>query len=171
VIIAIALGVSSGYATRREVSLQRGESASVAGYRVHYLGSHTDASGQKTTVSARVELFQGSKDLGIYQPAISSYPNVDGGIGTPSVHTGILRDVYLTLVSNPTEGRVTLGVAVNPLVIWLWIGGLIMGFGTAIALIPTRRRTVVRPAPREPDPVAAGAGEEEATGDLAGVAS
>ena len=38
VIIAIALGVSSGYATRREVSLEVGESAKVAGYTFTYLG-------------------------------------------------------------------------------------------------------------------------------------
>jgi cytochrome c-type biogenesis protein CcmF len=145
----------------------------VAGYRVEYLGSTTKATGQKTTVAARVELFDGSHKLGVYQPAISSYPNVDGGIGTPSVRTGILRDIYLTLVSNPSEGRVTIGVAVNPLVIWLWIGGLIMGFGTAIALIPMKKRTIRRAPKREPDPVAAAPdGDEPAdTGDLAGVGS
>jgi cytochrome c-type biogenesis protein CcmF len=171
VVIAIALGVSSGYATRREVSLRRGEAATVAGYRVRYLGSTTDASAQKTTVAARVQLFQGGTSLGVYEPAISSYPNVDGGIGTPSVHTGILRDVYLTLVSNPSEGRVTIGVAINPLVIWLWIGGLIMGLGTAIALVPTRKRTIPRRAPRAPDAVTVAADEPADTGDLAGVSS
>jgi cytochrome c-type biogenesis protein CcmF len=169
VIIAIALGVSSGYATRREVSLRRGESATVAGYRVKYLGSSTKATDQKTTVAARVQVFDGSKSLGVYQPAISSYPNVDGGIGTPSVHTGILRDIYLTLVSNPSEGRVTIGVAINPLVIWLWIGGLIMGLGTAIALVPMRKRTIPRPTKREPAAVAAPPDEPVDTGDLAGV--
>jgi cytochrome c-type biogenesis protein CcmF len=86
----------------------------------------------------------------VYTPAISSFPNSDGGIGTPSVHTGILRDVYLTLVSSPTSGRVTLGVAVNPLVVWLWLGGLVMAFGTAVALVPTRRRRVRIPTPRDP---------------------
>ncbi|HEX4491831.1 MAG TPA: heme lyase CcmF/NrfE family subunit [Acidimicrobiia bacterium] len=171
VIIAIALGVSSGYATRREVSLQRGETATVAGYRVKYLGSSTSATGQKTTVAARVQVFDGGHSLGVYEPAISSYPNVDGGIGTPSVHTGILRDLYLTLVSNPSEGRVTIGVAVNPLVIWLWIGGLVMGLGTAIALVPMKKRTIRRPTRREPEAVAAPPEAPENTGDLAGVTS
>ena len=142
VIIAIALGVSSGYATKREVSLDAGESATVAGYRVTYLGRTVDANAQKTTISARVRIQQGGHTLGVYTPAISSFPNSDGGIGTPSVHTGILRDVYLTLVSSPTSGRVTLGVAVNPLVVWLWIGGGVMASGTIVALVPTRRRRV-----------------------------
>jgi cytochrome c-type biogenesis protein CcmF len=168
VIIAVALGVSSGYAVRREVSLNTGESASVAGYRVTYLGSTTQASAQKTTISARVRLTQGNHTLGVYAPAISSYPNVDGGIGTPSVHTGVLRDIYLTLVSNPTAGRVTLGVAVNPLVAWLWIGGFVMGLGTAVTLVPTRRRRVRRPSPSTPPAVAA---DREVDDDLAVVAA
>jgi cytochrome c-type biogenesis protein CcmF len=169
VIIAIALGVSSGYATRREVSLQAGESATVAGYRVTYLGRTIDASAQKTTISARVRIQQGGRTLGVYTPAISSFPNSDGGIGTPSVHTGILRDVYLTLVSSPTSGRVSLGVAVNPLVVWLWLGGLVMALGTGVALVPTRRRRVRRPPPSPPPAVAADLPEAE--DDLAAVAA
>jgi cytochrome c-type biogenesis protein CcmF len=167
VIIAIALGVSSGYATRREVSLQKGESATVAGYTVKYLGSETTTKPQKTTISARVQLRQGGRMLGVYSPAISSFPNAADGIATPSVHTGILRDIYLTLVSSPTSGRVTIGVAVNPLVIWLWIGGLVMGLGTAVALVPGRRRKVLPPTPTQPlEPVA----DREVADDFAVVA-
>jgi cytochrome c-type biogenesis protein CcmF len=150
VIFAIALGVSSGYATRREVSLDVGQSARVSGYTFTYLGRTVDASAQKTTISARVRIQQGTHSLGVYEPAISSFPNSEGGIGTPSVRTGILRDIYLTLVSSPTSGRVTLGVAVNPLVVWLWFGGLVMASGVAIALVPTKRRKVRVRQPRDP---------------------
>jgi cytochrome c-type biogenesis protein CcmF len=162
VIIAIALGVSSGYATRREVRLGVGESAKVRGYEVTYLGRTVDATPQKTAISARVRIREGSRTLGVYTPTISSFPNSDGGIGTPSVHTGLLRDVYLTLVSSPTAGRVTLGVAVNPLVVWLWLGGLVMAFGTGVALVPTRRRKLRLPPSPDPAPVATGVEENEA---------
>jgi cytochrome c-type biogenesis protein CcmF len=170
VIIAIALGVSSGYATRREVSLQKGEAASVVGYRVTYLGSETETSAQKTTILAKVRLQQGSRTLGVYTPAISSYPNSSEGIATPSVRTGILRDVYLTLVSSPTSGRVTLGVAINPLVVWLWLGGIVMGLGTLVALVPSRRRRVRRPPPPTPVPPELTA-DHDVDDDLAVVAS
>jgi cytochrome c-type biogenesis protein CcmF len=88
--------------------------------------------------------------MGVYEPALSLFPNRVEAIGTPSVHTGVLRDVYLTLVSSPDEtGRVTLGVLVNPLVVWLWIGGGVMAAGTALAAWPGRRR---RPAAEEARP-------------------
>jgi cytochrome c-type biogenesis protein CcmF len=102
-------------------------------------------------VKARVRVERDGDDLGVYAPAISSYPNFGSGIGTPSVRTGLFRDLYLTLVSSPNEsGLVTIGVQINPMVLWLWIGGALMGLGTIIALLPARKRVVLpREAPAE----------------------
>jgi cytochrome c-type biogenesis protein CcmF len=141
VAIAVALAASSAFTTKAEVRLQKGESATVAGYRVTYLDSELERGGQKNTVKANVRIERGSRDLGVYAPAISTFPGDTTGIATPSVRTGLLRDVYLTLVSSPNErGRITLGVAVNPMVVWIWIGGAFVAIGTAIALIPQRKR-------------------------------
>jgi hypothetical protein len=35
---------------------------------------------------------------------------------------------------------VTIGVAVNPLILWLWIGGGVMALGTLVALAPSLPR-------------------------------
>ena len=141
VLIAVALAASSAYSTNTEVRLRRGEQATVDGYRLTYLGSKTSASSQKTTISARVRVERGDRDLGVYAPAISTYPNSTEGIGTPSVRTGIKEDLYLTLVSSPGSGnRVTLSVRVNPMILWLWIGGGVMAIGTILALAPRLRR-------------------------------
>jgi cytochrome c-type biogenesis protein CcmF len=143
VVIAVALAASSGYTTRREVQLAPGESATVRGITVTYLGSEREVTGQKTSVKARVRLERGGDDLGVYAPAISTFPNFGSGIGTPSVRTGVLQDVYLTLISSPTEtGAVTIRIQINPMVVWLWTGGGIMALGTALALLPARRRHV-----------------------------
>ena len=66
--------------------------------------------GQKTSVSADLALSKGGRDLGTYAPAVSTFPNSNTAIGTPSVRTGIIEDVYLTIVSSPNEqGRITVG--------------------------------------------------------------
>lgn len=149
VLIAVALVASSSYSTRREVRLTRGESATVAGFTLTYLGSRTTESDQKTTVHARVRVERDGDDLGVYAPAISSFPGQTSGIGTPAVRTGLLRDLYLTLASSPTEqGRVTVAVQVNPMVVWLWIGGGVVALGTLVALAPSLRR---RPRPSSGD--------------------
>jgi cytochrome c-type biogenesis protein CcmF len=141
VLIAVVLAASSAYGANRDVKLQRGQSATVSGYTVTYLGSHTVQSAQKTTVSARVRVTKGDRNLGTYAPGISTYPNSTEGIGTPSVHTGVVDDVYLTLLSaRDAQNRVTLGVRINPMIVWLWIGGAFMALGTILALAPRLRR-------------------------------
>jgi cytochrome c-type biogenesis protein CcmF len=141
VVIAVAIAASSSYMTKRDVRLAPGESATVAGYTLTFLGTRESRSPQKNTVSADVRIERGSRSLGVYAPALSTFPNSNQAIGTPSVRTGLVEDVYLTLVSSPTEqGRISLGVAVNPMILWLWIGGGIIVLGTGLALLPSRRR-------------------------------
>jgi cytochrome c-type biogenesis protein CcmF len=138
VLVAVAITVSQSYTTKKEVRLRVGESATVSGYTVTYLGAHTTTSAQKTTTSARVRIHHGSTDLGVYAPAVSAFPNSTEGIGTPSVRTGFAQDVYLTLISSPNDtGRVTLGVQITPMALWLWLGGAVMALGTVVALSPS----------------------------------
>jgi cytochrome c-type biogenesis protein CcmF len=139
VVIAVALATTGGYTTHREVQLSPGQSARVRGYTVTYLGRSVEQSAQKTTIKARVNV----SGIGELAPAISTYPNAAEGIGTPSIHTTPWHDVYLTLVSAPTSGRVTIGVQIGTMVMFLWIGGLIMALGCALALVPARKRDVL----------------------------
>src|SRR5262249_38548435 len=89
---------------------------------------------------------------------ISTFPNTTDGIGTPSVHTGLREDVYLTLLSAAdSQGRVTIGIRINTLILWLWIGGAVMALGTLLALAPRLRRAalpvadVAAPVPSDPE--------------------
>ncbi len=157
VIIAVALAASMGYTKKHEYRLAEGERVTLAGHHFTYLGIKDRQTGQKQTISARVKVERGGNDLGVYAPALSIFSARMGApIGTPSVRTGVLRDVYLTLVASPGEdGRITLGVQLSPLVVWLWIGGGVMVLGTAVAVWPNRRaRRRAEPGalPAEPPP-------------------
>jgi cytochrome c-type biogenesis protein CcmF len=154
VAIAIVLAAGGSFGTKQEVRLTRGQAASVGGYQVTYVGRHVSRSAQKNVVAVKLRVVHDGDDLGTYAPAISTFPNATEGIGTPSVHTGLLEDVYLTLVSSPNErGRITVGVQTQPLTLWLWIGGALMALGTLIALSPrVRRRVTVEPPAPAPGP-------------------
>jgi cytochrome c-type biogenesis protein CcmF len=152
VVIAVALAASMGYTTKREFHLVQGQQATLSGYRFTYLGTAQHQTGQKNTIQARVRVQHGGRELGVYAPALSIFPNSPQAIGTPSVRTGLVRDVYLTLVSSPDQdGRVTIGAQLSPLVVWLWIGGGIILLGTGVAVWrPLRRSRRTRPEDRQP---------------------
>jgi cytochrome c-type biogenesis protein CcmF len=167
VCIAVALAAAGAFGVKREVRLQRGESAVVDGYRVTFTGTRTERTDQKTTVSADLAVRRGDRDLGTYAPSVSTFPNSNSAIGTPSVRTGLLEDLYLTIVSSPNEqGRITLGIAVNAMTVWLWIGGGLIAAGTIVAIGPRLRRRArpetpaTVPADAPPEAPAAEVGEE-----------
>jgi len=63
--------------------------------------------------------------------------------------------VYLTVDALPAApgGPVTIGVTVQPLVAWLWGGGVLLVLGALLAAVPGRRR---RPTDPLSAPVPAG---------------
>lgn len=147
VLIAVALCASGSFGAKQEVRLAKGERATVDDYQVEYVGSRIRRTDQKNTVSVDVKVSRDGEALGTYAPAISTFRNATTGIGTPSVRTGLLEDVYLTLVSSPNDrGRVTIIVSIQSMTVWLWIGGTLMGLGTLVALVPRARRRNVLPS-------------------------
>ncbi|MDQ3895780.1 MAG: heme lyase CcmF/NrfE family subunit, partial [Actinomycetota bacterium] len=149
VVLAVGFAASSAYGHRAQFRLAPGQSARLAGHTVTYLGTTTADHGNKKTMSARVRV-DGDK---VYEPALHQFPFGSQAIGTPSVRTGPLADVYLTLVVPPDGGgSAVIGVNVQPLVAWLWTGGGVMAFGTFLAAWPGRRR---RSVTRDAEPVPA----------------
>ncbi|MDQ3758301.1 MAG: heme lyase CcmF/NrfE family subunit, partial [Actinomycetota bacterium] len=136
IVISVAFAAAQSYGHRAEFRLSPGESAELAGHRVTYLGSDTRRYANRTAVEARVRI-DGDR---VFRPALNQFPFATQAIGTPSVRVGPLEDVYLTLISPATtpEGEVVLAVVVQPLVVWLWIGGTLMALGTLLAALPTR---------------------------------
>ncbi|HEX2039614.1 MAG TPA: cytochrome c-type biogenesis CcmF C-terminal domain-containing protein, partial [Acidimicrobiales bacterium] len=134
VVIAVAFAAAQSYGHRAEFRLSPGESAELAGHRVTYLGSETRRYANRTAVEARVRVDGGR----VFRPALNQFPFATQAIGTPSVRVGPLEDVYLTLISPATrpEGEVVLAVVVQPLVVWLWVGGGLMAVGTLFATLP-----------------------------------
>jgi len=147
VVIAVAVAASSAYSHSRTATLEEGESTTVAGHTVTYLGATTETDDRKATIRAEVEV-----DGEVRAPALHEFRNATQAIGTPSVQWGVVEDVYLTLRAAPDgeAGAATVGVLVMPLASWLWVGGGIMALGTVLSLLPgPRRRRPEAEAPAE----------------------
>ena len=56
--------------------------------------------------------------------------------------TGLDKDIYLTLEngSKPSTGEAKIKVFIKPMVVWLWVGGLMCAVGTLLAAFPGRHR-------------------------------
>jgi cytochrome c-type biogenesis protein CcmF len=138
VAIVVAIVASSAYGHRSEVELSPGQSARTAGVAVTYLGARTVTYPSHTALVASLRL--GSSRTR-YTPAISNFTNDVEGVGTPAVVSDLWRNVYLTLDVAPSHpgGEAAIGVVVQPLLVWLWIGGAIIAIGSLLALVTPDR--------------------------------
>ncbi len=69
------------------------------------------------------------------RPRLNYYPMSDQPIGTPSVRTRPTEDLYLSLMAYAQDGSTaTVNVIVNPMVVWIWIGGGIAALGALFAI-------------------------------------
>jgi cytochrome c-type biogenesis protein CcmF len=138
VVIAVALASATSFGTRGQVRLSPGQSAVFDGHTLTYVGPATLRTPARTATLARVRVDGG----GIFTPAVSYYGTSTEAVGTPAIDSSVIDDVYLTIDALPAHprGPVTLGVVVQPLVMWLWVGGAVLAAGALLAAIPGRRR-------------------------------
>jgi cytochrome c-type biogenesis protein CcmF len=143
IVIAVAFAASQSYVRVAELTLEPGQTGVVAGHDITFVGIETEQQSNKLVTKALVEI----DGTGPWAPALNRFDFGNQVIGTPSVRTTPTHDVALTLLALP-EGdatAVTLRVTVQPLIVWLWIGGGIMAVGTALAAFPGRRRDPLDP--------------------------
>lgn len=136
VMVALVLVSSTSYGQRDHLVLVPGQSARFDGHTFTYKGVQTVVTPAKTSLEALVSV-DGSKS---YRPAISQFGNNAQVVGTPSVKPGLLYDVYITLdlPSSNGTGPATFGVVIQPVVSWLWIAGIVMAIGSAVAAFGTK---------------------------------
>ena len=72
-------------------------------------------------------------------PSERLYPQQRTPIPTPAVRSTWRGDLYLVLLAVGPDGAVVLKVITNPLVSWIWTGGLLMALAGLISIWPGRR--------------------------------
>jgi cytochrome c-type biogenesis protein CcmF len=147
VVIAVALGAATSLGFRGEVQLRPGTATTIDGHRIAFERLSNVRTPAETATEALV-LVDGH---GPYRPAVSQFGANTDPVGTPAIDSSIWHDLYLTIDSLPATsgGPVAIGVVVQPLVSWLWVGGGILVLGSLLAAVPGRRRR------RPTDPVSA----------------
>jgi cytochrome c-type biogenesis protein CcmF len=144
-LMAVAIAISSTLASQTTATLAPGESVALGGYRVtnDRLVVEPLASDPRV-METRAEMSYSGPQSGTLATALRNYPNSAAAIATPAVRTSLGEDLYVTLLASDSQtGDVTVRVFLNPMVVWIWIGGFFVGVGSLFAIWPDRRRAVV----------------------------
>lgn len=139
-LIVIGVAGSSLFSTESTHKVRPGDTFEEAGFAMRFDGI-TDRRGENYhAVEANVQLTDatGAASEITLTPAVRFYdkwseqPNAE-----VALRSGVTEDLYVTLAGWEAGGAVAaIQVRVNPAVLWIWIGGIIMVVGGAFAMLP-----------------------------------
>ena len=133
-----AVAASSTFQTANEATLAPGGELVVGDYRLVFEGAVNERQPHREVQKAVVHVERNGRRLATLEPSLNQYDTQREPIMTPAVRTSLGHDLYLTLGSVGSDGRVGLRAILTPAVVWIWIGVLVMVAGTALCLIEPR---------------------------------
>ena len=139
-IVLVVLGIAGSmtYSIEREATLSVGETLTAGPYRVVFEGLRGSRQPTHYRVEGSFQVSQNGDSLGRLSPALKFFPTQDSPIGRAVFRSTLKEDLYLILsgFSEVDQNRATLKVLVRPLVLWIWLGGVVITLGTLIAILP-----------------------------------
>jgi cytochrome c-type biogenesis protein CcmF len=136
-IIAIGIVGSTFFQTERRVVLNEGESVDVAEYTLVYEELVETRTTDAQVFTARMDVMLDGSDKGVIEAKRFFYNGfADQPTTQVAVNTVGFDDVYVMLTEWDETGAANLHIFINPLVSWIWVGGLVYLFGMVVIFWP-----------------------------------
>jgi cytochrome c-type biogenesis protein CcmF len=137
----LGIAASSTFRSEKEATLAKGESMALGAYTVRLNDVWGREEPQRSVIGANVSILRDGREIGRLDPRMNYYPTSEQPVPTPAVRSRPSGDLYVSLMAFAQSGsNATLRVIREPLVPWIWAGGLIVVFGAVISMGAARER-------------------------------
>ncbi|MHC1753568.1 heme lyase CcmF/NrfE family subunit [Humidesulfovibrio sp.] len=124
-LMTLGVAFSGPYQTSAEKELFKGDVFEVAGYTVTLKDVHEKSSPNMARLIAEMEVKKGDKLVGVVMPERRIYRGYEQAYAEVAVIPGLGDEIFAVLLGIDQHGHTTVKVNVNPLVNWIWIGGVL----------------------------------------------
>jgi cytochrome c-type biogenesis protein CcmF len=139
-VLLVALGIIGNefYQSEGQANLKVGESLTVANYTLTYSGLKQVRGPNYSNAVAVMDLNRGGSAAGQILPEHIVYDkNPEQPMSHVGLRPGAIEDVYVVLAGFDNHGATaSFKVFINPLMSWMWVGGLVIAFGVLLAAWP-----------------------------------
>jgi cytochrome c-type biogenesis protein CcmF len=140
-IVMIFIGIAgSAFNKDIQAELSVGQSMTIGPYTI--LCQNFDATANDNYQSARatLEIFRGGKSQMMLYPERRFFPASGETETMVALRSTPLQDLYVVYAGrSPETGNPVIHAFLNPLVKWIWFGGIVVVLGTGLAMLPNRR--------------------------------
>ena len=142
-VVLIILGITGSmtYSIEKEATLALKQELPIGNYRIQFEGLKGSRQPTHFRVEGTFRVYHNGNDDGLLTPALKFFPTQQSPIGRAVHQSSLSEDIYLILsgFSEIDRNQATLKALVRPLVIWMWIGGFVIAFGTLICIWPMKK--------------------------------
>jgi cytochrome c-type biogenesis protein CcmF len=144
VVVFVAIAASSAYVQHTTGTLASGQTLTLGGYTVRFLGLEEGVEPHRRWVAARLDVTTARGKHGALAPRMNFYERSTDPVGSPAVASSAFEDLYLTLLAfgpDASSGRETasFNMWTFPLVGWIWWSIPLFVVGALVAAWPKRR--------------------------------
>jgi len=145
VLIVIGVTASSVFVTEKQATLNKGESLELRNYSIRFDGLKQYTTDAKNATIANLTLFEGGNKIDTITPEKNIYKyegnreiNQETEVALRSTYKD---DLYVILSGFNTDGSATIRAMINPMVSWIWAGGLVLLLGAVVTMWPSGRKS------------------------------
>jgi len=151
----------AGAAFNRDIQkdMRQGDSLQIGPYTLVLQGFDTKPEKNYTAQRLLVEVLQDNRPTMMLYPEKRKFSTTEENGTMVAIRSTLQEDLYVVFAGiNPDTQLPVIHAYLNPLVKWLWFGGVVVVFGTLVAMLPNRRAVLVLSGAQAPvaQPVAQG---------------
>jgi len=155
-VFVVGVTLTSLYSSEKDIRLAPGESYEMGGYTFEFRGVDATKGPNYTAYRGDILASRDGEPIAEMHPEKRIYLVQTMPMTEAAIDPGLTRDLFVALGEDLGKGAWSLRIYHKPFVRWLWLAGLIMAFGGALAATDRRYRTLARRS-RQADSRAAGA--------------
>jgi cytochrome c-type biogenesis protein CcmF len=143
--VLIFVGLA-GAAFNRDVQkgMQPGSTLQIGGYKLLLQGFDSKAEKNYTSERMIVEVWRDNKPLMMLYPERRFFQTNEQSGTMVAIYSTLREDLYVVYAGQDPETQTpVIHAFLNPLVKWIWLGGLVVVLGTLVTLLPNRRAVLV----------------------------
>ncbi len=139
-VFAVGVSVTSLYSIERDLRLDKGETASIAGYDFAF-GGVTDVNGPNYTAEeGLITVTRDGQEIALLRAQKRDYNSQMGIMTEAAIDAGFTRDLFFALGEQLDTDSWSVRIYHKPFVRWIWLGALFMAFGGTLAVMDKRYR-------------------------------
>jgi cytochrome c-type biogenesis protein CcmF len=166
--VLVFIGISgTAFNQDKQMEMSAGSAMAIGPYTLHLQNFDSDQQPNYSAERATIDVDKGGKSVMMLYPQRRFYPSNEESGTMVAISSTLKEDLYVVYAGrSPDSNLPVIHAYLNPLVKWIWLGGLVVVLGTILALLPNRQAVMVMSPAAESSPAFGSDGQQPARASI-----